>query len=919
MATINTAIINLTGTEYLANTAYTVLYNNDDALNTELATKLAKASNLSDVSNRQTALNNLADVASATNEHVLTKDTTTGNLIFKASAGGGGVTINTLTEKTTLVDNDLFLIEDSENSNTQKKVKKSNIISGTNSNYSTRNYVALNTVPLPTANQVQEFIDSSDNTLKWKNNLGSVYPAPSQSASIPDNLELATKISAIPSSTQIVVQWAEESYDIKYKIYWATLGSVIDLTGSPSATVNVGTTQYAITGLTNSTEYEIYVIRVKKPISARTVSSPGSALSNFKVDSADSVSGATGQVVLTFTPNTGITRHDLVYEQTKNSTFYNPSVVQGTTGGTITVPTITRFGSELSSSSSSRTSYYTTITTTTDHGFAVDDIVFCSGANEASFNGYFSVTEITSTTVFKVRSAGNDESATGTLVCKKLLPYLWMVKSVTSDSNLTPSSITRSSGITTIVTNSVHGLSTNNIISISGANESSFNGKWVVLSIVDTTTFTITNTGSDESATGTITLTSAIENARTTAVNQECVERYFTKIYSAGTSVEYMAWSVRDPNNGYIPEVSRTLQQYKDLTSFSDADYVFNKAQYLVESKWIGSVKIKPQSAYAVQTVFGNFTGSRAYGSVFYANNLHTTANQLTLDSFTNRFNVANDDNDSTGFENDGSALVASTNGTDQTSTMFMRLDRSLNTDTSVVLQYDIPAGLGSSGCASTIFWAAPNGNSNRRIKLFADYTNSRFAYKKGATDYYISFSSLSISPVYNNYASFYVVGDGIDEVMIGNFGSSAWTVQFNWENNTASARSVTGITTGYNATEEDAFGTNLYTVNGKIFYLYTINSNSTTWRSLTWRLIGNLDDATAGTIDHLTEFTPYGNQTYTTGIQCGMDLFTLIDTSMYVYAGDWGHDASGIFDSSTDDTAISLARTNIKCLVSGL
>ena len=39
---------------------------------------MVKASNLSDVASQQTALNNLTDVSAATNEYVLTKDTTTG-------------------------------------------------------------------------------------------------------------------------------------------------------------------------------------------------------------------------------------------------------------------------------------------------------------------------------------------------------------------------------------------------------------------------------------------------------------------------------------------------------------------------------------------------------------------------------------------------------------------------------------------------------------------------------------------------------------------------------------------------------------------------------------------------------------------------------------------------------------------------
>jgi len=53
------------------------------AQQTALDGKLAKASNLSDVSNRQAAVNNLTNASSAANEQVLTKDTTTGNAIFK--------------------------------------------------------------------------------------------------------------------------------------------------------------------------------------------------------------------------------------------------------------------------------------------------------------------------------------------------------------------------------------------------------------------------------------------------------------------------------------------------------------------------------------------------------------------------------------------------------------------------------------------------------------------------------------------------------------------------------------------------------------------------------------------------------------------------------------------------------------------
>ncbi len=63
----------------------TKINDNDNNLN---ADKMEKSANLSDVAAQQTALNNITDVASATNEFVLTRDTATGDALFKASAAG---------------------------------------------------------------------------------------------------------------------------------------------------------------------------------------------------------------------------------------------------------------------------------------------------------------------------------------------------------------------------------------------------------------------------------------------------------------------------------------------------------------------------------------------------------------------------------------------------------------------------------------------------------------------------------------------------------------------------------------------------------------------------------------------------------------------------------------------------------------
>ena len=56
----------------------------------DLSGLMVKTSNLSDVASQQTALNNVTAVSGAVNEYVLTKDTATGNAVFKASVGGAG-------------------------------------------------------------------------------------------------------------------------------------------------------------------------------------------------------------------------------------------------------------------------------------------------------------------------------------------------------------------------------------------------------------------------------------------------------------------------------------------------------------------------------------------------------------------------------------------------------------------------------------------------------------------------------------------------------------------------------------------------------------------------------------------------------------------------------------------------------------
>ena len=85
--------------------------------------QLKVAANLSDVNNQQTALDNITNVSVATNEDVLTKDTGTGNAIWKTSSGGGDMLKSTYdTDDDGIVDK-AESVDDGTNSKTASEIK----------------------------------------------------------------------------------------------------------------------------------------------------------------------------------------------------------------------------------------------------------------------------------------------------------------------------------------------------------------------------------------------------------------------------------------------------------------------------------------------------------------------------------------------------------------------------------------------------------------------------------------------------------------------------------------------------------------------------------------------------------------------------------------------------------------------------
>lgn len=142
-----------------------------------------------------------------------------------------------------------------------------------------------------------------------------------------------------------------------------------------------------------------------------------------------------------------------------------------------------------------RSTNVTTCVTYIDHKMVVGTQFTLSGSS--GFNGTFTVTQIDDKNTFKFANTG-----TNTTVDYGTIDF--------TNASVNISNITRSNNVVTVVTNSVHGLSAGQVVTIAGVvTQTDLNGKFKIESIVNTTTFTYSLIGLDVSATtGTVTFNS---------------------------------------------------------------------------------------------------------------------------------------------------------------------------------------------------------------------------------------------------------------------------------------------------------------------------------------------------------------------------------------------------------------------------
>ncbi len=137
-----------------------------------------------------------------------------------------------------------------------------------------------------------------------------------------------------------------------------------------------------------------------------------------------------------------------------------------------------------------RASSTATVTTTAPHGLATGMVVVVSGATQTEYNGNFVIT-VTGASTFTYTVSGTPATpATGTPVY--------------ATSGLSITGITRTGAVATATTAVAHDLATGDVVRISGAVETAYNGD-VTVTVLSPTTFTYAVTGTPTTpATGTI-------------------------------------------------------------------------------------------------------------------------------------------------------------------------------------------------------------------------------------------------------------------------------------------------------------------------------------------------------------------------------------------------------------------------------
>ena len=180
-------------------------------------------------------------------------------------------------------------------------------------------------------------------------------------------------------------------------------------------------------------------------------------------------------------------------------------------------------------------------------------------------------------------------------------------------------------------------------------------------------------------------------------------------------------------------------------------------------------------------------------------------------------------------------------------------------------------------------------------------------------------------------------VNDGFSEAMMHRSEQSANAITFNVNWTDGTLENVTNVSLSQvpkHDTEEDIYGDPIHLVLGcpwfhrhkaaspaASYYLHSWAdgiplATHENWKSISnyGRFMGQTDytyyKQSSGRIDYNTGGSGNG------GNQAGLDLFAMIGPQNYLYLGDWGHDAEGVFgQNGANDSQFTFSRSNIRLI----
>lgn len=259
--------------------------------------------------------------------------------------------------------------------------------------------------------------------------------------------------------------------------------------------------------------------------------------------------------------------------------------------------------------------------------------------------------------------------------------------------------------------------------------------------------------------------------------------------------------------------------------------------------------------------------------------------------------NYGNDDHDTLAMDADGKGVI-SRNNTNTVSGNFDKFQGS----TEIITNSGI----------DSVFNFAPSsfiGTNNTTLVSFPKTSSGVWLNLSGGTYKINTWPSSGMPAALSAAAgtgapanSLYTISDGVNSFLIGRWGSatSAYCkVDLSTGIITATSLTVTAPSQA-NITEEDAFGTQLFTVDGRT----TFHSGGIFYYGGTkyWR-----DASPAFTSISGMSTLSVGNST-----QTDMDIFGSVDTSGWLWFADWGHDDGGLFGVG-NDSQLGTRPTNIR------